>query len=89
MNADYKKDLKEYKYQNKVEGSTTQNDTVQKYEEQKAIRDQKEAEKLEKKKQRDAEKAQRKLQKEQEKAAKEQEKLQQQSNSTNNNDSTL
>lgn len=91
MNADYKKDLKEYKYQNKVEGSTTQNDTVQKYEEQKAIRDQKEAEKLQKKKQREAEKAQRKLQKEQEKAAKEQEKLQkqQQSNPTNNNNSTL
>lgn len=92
MNADYKKDLKEYKYQNKVEGSTTQNDTVQKYEEQKAIRDQKEAEKLEKKKQRDAEKAQRKLQKEQEKAAKEQAKIQkqQQQNSNNNaDDSTL
>lgn len=71
MNAEYKDDLKEYKYQNKVEGSTTQNDAVQKYEEQKAIRDQKEAERLEKKKLREEAKAQKKLEKEQQKAEKE------------------
>ena len=71
MNTEYKKDVKEYKYQNKVEGSTTRNDTVQKYEEEKVIRDQKEAEQLEKKKQREAEKEQRRLEKEKQKAEKE------------------
>lgn len=71
MNAEYKKDIKEYKYQNKVEGSTTRNDTVQKYEEQKAIRDQKEAERLEKKKLKEEAKTQKRLEKEQLQAEKE------------------
>ena len=69
--ASYKKDVKEYKYQQKVKGTTTRNDTVQQYEEKKAIRDQKEADRLEKKKQREEAKAQKKLEKEKQQAEKE------------------
>lgn len=79
MNADYKKDTKEYKYQNKIEGSTTQQDTVEKYEEQKEIRDQKEAERLEKQKLRDEARELRRQQKEAERTEKE--RLKQENNS--------
>ncbi len=71
MNTSLKKDLKEYRYQNKIEGTTTRNDTVQKYEDQKIIRDQKEAEKLERQKQRADIKEQRRAEKEQQKSEKE------------------
>lgn len=71
LNDSYKQDKKEYNYQNKVQGTTTQNDAVEKYEEQKEIRDQKEAERLEKKQQREDAREQKRLEKEQQKAEKE------------------
>ena len=50
MNVEYKNQQKDYKLRNKINGSTTENDVVEKYEELKAIQEKKEAEKANKKK---------------------------------------
>ncbi len=64
MDAAFKEQQKDFKLQDKIQGTTSQNDTVEKYEELKAIQEQKEAAKNAKKQAAEARKQQKALAKE-------------------------
>lgn len=74
MNASFKEEQKDYRMQDKIKGSTTQNDTVQKYDELKAVQEQKAAEREAKKQAAEALKKQKQLEREQKKLEKQQQK---------------